>query len=1291
MSLEGSPSSMKKHSVGMLPPGKESKVNAITIGRDNAVQAWASNAAETLERSMESPGGPLASSRRRGPGYTIRAVTPVDSSTDLDETGEDEAAPSITYYEASSPQASPRSLRGGEKSKERRRGLVFDDSYDAAGSSPINIPTSSQDWTPRAHPSGSPQQTSNRPRTRTLDEPRRRRQQTPPISVSRHRIGSVHSASADVHLENARPALQPADSSQSSQTIKPSSTREKTGKPRRLRKKASQSSPRPLSPEPHPSVGSLQVPVETSDANKILALMRTSLGRMRGTVEYRDVRQGPWFTGVCFIDDLKGTLVFEDEDRRPFHEVLVPDLRGCRVKPVIASEMQGKCLEISTSAGLKLLLYPPLPSDFDQWLAALLCWQQVGPGTCQISLALGDNGDLRASTPGRSPTGTHAPREGTIIKVGKLLLWDKGILLSPASIARRLANRDPRPARRAWKRVSCILKDNGEFKLLTENDVTLLSVIQLSQLSRSAIQRLDRSVLSEDHCIAIFPQYTSTSNSISIVRPVYIALESRVLFEVWFVLLRAFTIPELYGAHLSSSTEELAEDFGESDEDERVTDIFRVEKSLHIRIVEAKIHRSLPKDDTSRKSAKPEQDASAGDYYAEIILGGEVRSKTMTKYNTRSPFWREDVEFNDLPAALPSIAIVLKRTSTPPDAPLTTRSSTSIHSPEHFVETVCGVVEISLEQLERGKESEKWWPILDDNSESIGDLFLKVRHDETVVLMAKDYQQLSELLHRFSSGLTISIAQVVSLKLRILSETFMNIFQVSGQATMWLMALVEDEIDGIGKETPVTRFRFSRRVGSNDSFDSVSEREQSVRDMGKSLTGEANLLFRGNTLLTQALDFHMRRVGKEYLEEVLLDKISEITLLNPECEVDPSRLSYGDDIKQNWTTLISLTTSVWESIASSVKKCPAEVRQILKFIRAVADDRYGDFLRTVPYTSVTGFLFLRFFCPAILNPKLFGLLRDHPRPKAQRTLTLIAKSLQALANLSTFGQKEEWMEPMNRFLSSNRQRVKDFIDEICSISIEKSTLALPAAYSTPVTILSRLPPSSREGFPSLPYLIDHARNFAVLVKLWLDSNPHAAGVLEGDLLEFHKQCLALQQRTNECVRQAERLDTSGGPIEWDEVASKLSHSTLQSVSHHTSKANSVTNTDPDSATRFPPFTPTLSANGESSTALPIPGSAGSNTSNTTSSDRREHQTFWEQTFGGNFRRPYDPERELMERQSSPPPQQVLEPPSGGPSRNSKSSKSFFTGLRKKSIAPALKDAFKDRERERDEGRRPGSS
>lgn len=105
------------------------------------------------------------------------------------------------------------------------------------------------------------------------------------------------------------------------------------------------------------------------------------------------------------------------------------------------------------------------------------------------------------------------------------------------------------------------------------------------------------------------------------------------------------------------------------------------------------------------------------------------------------------------------------------------------------------------------------------------------------------------------------------------------------------------------------------------------------------------------------------------------------------------------------------------------------------------------------------------------------------------------------------------------------------------------------------------------------------------------------------------------------------------------------------------------------------------------TSLTAPGSSGSTTSS--KADKRENQTFWEQTFGSNFRRPYDPEKEL-ERQASPPP---LEPPSRGPSRNGKGSKSFFTGLRKKGIAAAGKERDRERDKEGDKGdeKRPRSS
>ena len=46
---------------------------------------------------------------------------------------------------------------------------------------------------------------------------------------------------------------------------------------------------------------------------------------------------------------------------------------------------------------------------------------------------------------------------------------------------------------------------------------------------------------------------------------------------------------------------------------------------------------------------------------------------------------------------------------------------------------------------------------------------------------------------------------------------------------------------------------------------------------------------------------------------------------------------------------------------------------------------------------------------------------------------LVAKSLQGLANMSTFGNKEHWMAPMNTFCSTNRAQFEAFIDSVCDL------------------------------------------------------------------------------------------------------------------------------------------------------------------------------------------------------------------------------------------------------------------
>lgn len=147
--------------------------------------------------------------------------------------------------------------------------------------------------------------------------------------------------------------------------------------------------------------------------------------------------------------------------------------------------------------------------------------------------------------------------------------------------------------------------------------------------------------------------------------------------------------------------------------------------------------------------------------------------------------------------------------------------------------------------------------------------------------------------------------------------------------------------------------------------------------------------------------------------------------------------------------------------------------------------------------------------------------------------------------MTSFGTKEAWMEPMNAFLNTHRQEFKSYLDNICSISSMASpSPPIPPSYSTPLAILQRLPPTSREGFPSLPYLVDHARNFAALVDLWLENTKSTAPSIEttdGDLLRFHQICVSLKERTSDCLNRAERAErpSSSLSVKWEELVEQL--------------------------------------------------------------------------------------------------------------------------------------------------------
>ena len=70
---------------------------------------------------------------------------------------------------------------------------------------------------------------------------------------------------------------------------------------------------------------------------------------------------------------------------------------------------------------------------------------------------------------------------------------------------------------------------------------------------------------------------------------------------------------------------------------------------------------------------------------------------------------------------------------------------------------------------------------------------------------------------------------------------------------------------------------------------------------------------------------------------------------------------------------------------------------------------------------------------SIIFIRSFGLLTEPIPPAAMRSLVMIAKCLQNLANLVEFGGKEPYMEVVNPFILKNKERMVVFLDHLSSV------------------------------------------------------------------------------------------------------------------------------------------------------------------------------------------------------------------------------------------------------------------
>ncbi|CAJ0564143.1 unnamed protein product, partial [Mesorhabditis spiculigera] len=187
-----------------------------------------------------------------------------------------------------------------------------------------------------------------------------------------------------------------------------------------------------------------------------------------------------------------------------------------------------------------------------------------------------------------------------------------------------------------------------------------------------------------------------------------------------------------------------------------------------------------------------------------------------------------------------------------------------------------------------------------------------------------------------------------------------------------------------------------------------------------------HLMFRGNSLATKSMEAFMKLVAEDYLKKTLADFIRQLLDGDEDCEVDPLKLPGASNslLERHRANLMLHVETAWGKIMNSTANFPLELREVFRTIRERLDLNGR---RDMADNLVSSCIFLRYLCPAILSPSLFDLVAEYPTPKASRNLTLIAKTLQNLANFTKFGGKESYMEFMNEFVEREWENMHDYL------------------------------------------------------------------------------------------------------------------------------------------------------------------------------------------------------------------------------------------------------------------------
>ncbi|SMN18877.1 similar to Saccharomyces cerevisiae YKL092C BUD2 GTPase activating factor for Rsr1p/Bud1p required for both axial and bipolar budding patterns [Maudiozyma saulgeensis] len=565
-----------------------------------------------------------------------------------------------------------------------------------------------------------------------------------------------------------------------------------------------------------------------------------------------------------------------------------------------------------------------------------------------------------------------------------------------------------------WFQATIKLFSNGEVEVLNStNDHSLFS-INVKNLIRSEIRLLDYSLFQDENLLflGILPQLRKQLNlfdngegtiffNLVDGKPLdsltFNFKNSKTQRDDWLIALKSFAILEILSLNGSDRSNKMT-----------------VSNKFKLTILEADFQTL---------------DLTANDrdiyLHAEIWIWGRMWARTTSIKNENSPFWRDEFSLDEI-VSIDQLEIRLIQEITEKDNIKPLRYE------------VLGTFKLSQDEITSNqyqKESRVLVFAEDHQHFQVATLCFKVEHKLEFILPSINFTKFQTVLS------SVPLNEVTRLiydnvdeltrggKLDTLSSITLELFQSTGKEDVWFQTLMERELSDIDSVV-------LRNLNNNHSSGHIF-----------------STLFRGNSLLTKSTELYFFEVGKEYISLVMTPILREIIESNESCEIDPSKINLPHDEKEivleaNYNRLIGWVSRLWQLLYKTSKDLPLGIRSHLKNFRRELEKFCLKDNEEATLNCISGFLFLRFFCPVILNPKLFNVTFDHLNNTNRRSLTLICKILLNLSTLKKFGEKEPFMVKVNDFINENCDNLKDYIDKITQKKIDFTTTVLNLSETT---------------------------------------------------------------------------------------------------------------------------------------------------------------------------------------------------------------------------------------------------